>query len=277
MNKQISLVKLDRSVDVVIVTKDKYNFLSKTVNLINSLIPYHRLIVVDSTENPDVKFLEDLNVEYILTPNAKLGFARQKGLLATCCQYVVYLDDDVIFSSNFVDALFPFLLSSPNVVAVSGNVIYGFKGDPVLFKLFSHSHQSVKLGHSGGFVLMKRDAILKAGGYYEHIHRGEDAELAYRLQKKGLMWLRCGNVVCYHPSTLKEMIVRNYYNGMGLRHLWLNGYVNLFAFFARLFGKTVLMPFYYFFWTGEPRIIVCYFLLNLSNLLGFGRGIKRND
>jgi glycosyltransferase involved in cell wall biosynthesis len=259
-------------VDVVIVTKDRPDLLRKQVLQIREKIPFRKIVVVDTSKVLDKSFYEGLGVEVLHVPESKLGFARQRGLEACDSEFVFGIDDDIVLTKNCYNILFDFLNNSPeDVFAVSGRVIYGYKGDAVLEKIFKAGRPK-RFTHSAGLVLMKREVLLSAGGYSVRTHWGEDAELAYRLERQGLYWCLC-DCEGYHYATFLGMIKRYWHNGQMMA--WI-GTKSMLWCFSRFFGKSFVMPFYYCFRTREPRALVYYCLLNLASLFGYGRELKKN-
>lgn len=259
-------------IDVIICSKDHPKLLESQVQQIRRLIPFHEIIVVDSSEKLDKRLCEQLTVKVLHTPLVKLGFARQEGLLASQADLVFFIDDDIILEKDCFSKMY-WGLNGDKVVATSGRVVYGWDSDPVMLKLFRHG-RPVKQGGSGGLMLGKREVLLKLGGYNRDIHWGEDAELCQRIERHGYKWIRVLSAVSYHPSTLKEMISRNIRNGVGLKQLWLRG-GTLRSLFFRLFGRTFFMPFYYGWQTLDPRVMGYYFLISFPLLMSFFWSLKK--
>jgi glycosyltransferase involved in cell wall biosynthesis len=237
-------------------------------------VDFNKTIIVDSSQSPDQQFLEQIADRVIYTPNVKLGWARQEGLLASSSTYVFFLDDDITVEDGAFDLMMT-EIKKQNVAAVSGKVVYGFNSDDVLFKLFSAGKLPRKV-HSAGFVLMERKPVLAINGYNRDVHWGEDMDLAYRLETRGLTWVGCEAATCYHEATFKEQIIRSWLNGKSSKLLWLRG-KSLLRMFGHFFGKTFVMPVYYCFKTREPRVLIYYFAMNLVALFGFGLGLKNES
>jgi glycosyltransferase involved in cell wall biosynthesis len=259
--------------DVVICT-NRPELIKKQFKHVSFLVPYKNFIVVDSSEKLNKKFYDGLPIKLIHTSLARLGFIRQVGLLNCSSELVFFVDDDITLEPDCFKHLHSTLTNAPkSVLAVNGKVVYGINSDSVLHKLFKCGRTNERRGHSAGFVLMRREPVLAIGGYNKNVHWAEDAELCQRMEKNGFEWIRCWDAVCYHEATFKDMVVRSWKNGKGLKIWWKNG-ASLRGLFARFFVKTFIMPVYYAFKAKEPRIIVYYFVMNLAMLLGFGKGVK---
>lgn len=259
-------------VDVIVCTKNKHTTLPKCVEQIREFIPYNKIIIVDSSENPNLNILNKLGALLIFTPNAKLGYARQKGLDASTTDRVFYIDDDIILDKCAFGEMMK-LFEEPNVIGVSGRVIYGWKSNKVLFKLYSRG-RPIKHGGSGGLVILDRKEVLNLGGYNKNIHWGEDAELCHRIEQHGLVWTRALKAKGYHPCTFTQFLQRGKRNGEGYKVLWLFG-KKLLPILVQLSGRTFFMPVYYTIQIRDPRILVYYFLYNMLFLCGFLLEMKR--
>ena len=80
--------------DLIICTKNRTSILKKTISNVKSKAAFNRTIIVESSQSPNKKFLEKIADCVLYTPDAKLGKARQMGLLASESEYVFFLDDD---------------------------------------------------------------------------------------------------------------------------------------------------------------------------------------
>lgn len=254
-------------VDVVICTKDRPKRLCAAVAQARQLIPCNQIIVVDSSVRPPKKLLDSLNVNYMFTPNAKLGFARQQGLRRASTEYVVFLDDDIKLEPDWFPKMFTTLTTSKsNVLAVSSKVIFGYRTDKILEKLCTRANRGE--GGSIGICLLKRAPILALGGFNLAVHRGEDLELHLRLKRDGFKWIREAKAVAYHPCTLKQYLKRARNNGFGYVLLWQTLHYR-FRFITERFASTLLMPIYYGILTLDLRVLAYYFTGKIITLLTF--------
>ena len=266
------LLKVKPKVDVVICTKDRPHSLPKAVNQVRKEIPHNEIIIVESSEQPNMKVLKDLGCKLVFTPNVKLGCARQVGLEKATNDYVFFIDDDITLEKHCFTYMFR-RLADPYVVGVSGRVVYGYRSNEILFNLYLHGRPP-KSGGSGGLALLKRKEVLALGGYNRDIHWGEDAELCARLEKNGLKWVRELSAVGYHKCSFREALQRAKRNGSGHIVLWRFGSKTLRNIFFRLVGRTFVMPVYYMLQTLEPRVLLFYFLYNLLFLTSFLKELR---
>jgi len=262
----------EMSVDVIITTKDRPNFLDEAVSQARRHVPCHKIIIVESSLNPDKKLLAELDVEAVFTPLANLGYARQEGLLAASTRIVMLIDDDLTLEKNWFHYMIDALESASDVLAVSSKVVFGWKTNKVLEKL--HRKGRRRLGASGGATLLKREEILKLGGFNRAIHRCEDEELELRVMHHGFKWKRVNEAIAYHPCNLQHYLKRAVQNGWGWIMIWFHTDLR-FQFIMRRTGSLFIMPIYYMFLTCDPRVFAHYFTYKLRSLLTFLKEVKK--
>ena len=257
-------------VDVIICTKNRPHLLRKAVQQARNSVPTNNVIVVDSTPNPNMNLLNSLNVKLVFTPDVKIGYARQRGLMEATTKYVVFLDDDLELERNWFDPLFKELCSDEKVVAVSPKIVYGYKTDPVLRKLFGGKYSTSKHGGSAGAAIMDRTKVLAIGGYNKNMHWGEDGELFMRIEKHGLKWLRIRAFTAHHPCTFKQHLQKALRNGAGMASIWKAGSdLPLFPWMVKMARRFLVAPIILTFARREPRILVYHSLYHLLYLLSF--------
>lgn len=259
-------------VDVVICTKDRYHLLPSMVDQVKRKIPFHNIIVIDSSERPDYGYNGSLwhmlDVITVFTPNARLGYARQAGLFESDTEYLVYLDDDVELGDNWFNALYEKLLEDERNVAVSSLIRFKCPSHPEIEYIFDYSRSS---GASSGAMLMNRHKIASIGGWDMLIHRGEDTELYSRVNRHGLRWLRLLNVQVIHPVTWEGWLHRAYVNGYGTPKRFkmrTRIFKSLFAYARIILGSS-----YYTFKAKNLSVFKAYFLYRLMFFLGSVKGV----
>jgi len=273
------MIQREAKVDVIICSKDRSLLLRTAVAQARKTIPCNDVIVVESSLSPNKEMLNDLGVETVFTPNAKLGYARQQGLLKARTKHVAFLDDDLELEKNWFPPLFRILTSDCKVVAVSSQVVYRSEADPVLTKLYSASPTIPRFwrqrpGGSAGACVMKRKEVLAAGGYNPTVHRGEDTELFFRLQRRGLKWLRAVDSVAYQSCTLKEQLRRFRRNGEGLADAWKRSFnLPLLPIIVLLTRRVFVAPTILMFTRKDPRVSVYHIILQFVLLASFLRKI----
>ena len=257
---------------MVIVTKNRYGLLATATEQAKTRLPCKKLVVVDSTEHPNKAFISGLDIDVaVYTPNAKLGYARQKGLEQATTEYVVFLDDDILISFNWFHETFKRLESSPKHAVVSSLIIFQDSKYPELETLCTSGRQA---GHSGGALILHREKVLACGGWNKNVHFGEDYELALRLRRHGLVWTRTTATRAFHPITLAAWLRRAFRNGKAVISLSQIGAASKGFIIARTFMSTFVMPVYYLFRTQNSKVFYIYARFKWNFLLGCLKGLK---
>jgi GT2 family glycosyltransferase len=241
------------TVDVVICTKNRSEKLVSAVIQARSLFPINQVIIVESSPNPDMELLENLNVKTVFTPDVLLGYSRQEGLLAANTEDVVFLDDDIIVEPQWYQKMDRALQKNQKAFAASSKVIFGYGCDKTLMKLHTCSLRGE--GASIGVAIIHRKLAIDLGGFNRKVHRGEDTEFELRAGAKGYKWIRVSSALAYHPLTFKEYINKAEVNANSWLQLWSNMKSKLrLKFLAYRYGSALLMPFYYGVLSHDPRV-----------------------
>lgn len=264
---------MEKKVDVVICTKDRYELLSKAVDQAKSVLPCNQVIVVDSALSPNRTLLEGLGVHTVFSPDALLGFARQQGLKAAVTDLVVFLDDDIVLEKDWFRIMKQALDREPDAVAVSSKIVFGYGTDKVLEKMHRMAIRSE--GGSIGISVLKRKEILALGGFNRHVHRAEDTELHLRIKKHGFKWIREQNAVAYHPLTFKEFMDKSRRDVGGWLLIWKYSSQRI-MFIAERTGSALFMPIFYGLLTFDFRVFTYYFLFKINILISFLRRVNQN-
>lgn len=260
-------------VDVVICTKNRYHLLPNAVAQARKQIPYNKILVVDSSSEPNILFLKPLGVEIYCTPDVLLGYARQIGLMCASTDLVVFLDDDITLTDGWYKTMYSALMRDSKALAVSGKVVFGHETDSALEKLHLCSLRGE--GASIGVALLKRKEALAVGGFNPQMHRGEDAELELKMKSKGYKWLRVPSAVAFHPLTFPEYMQKAKDNVEGWMLIW-NHSNHRIRFLIERTGSWLLMPFYYGFLTKNVKVAYYYFRFKATSLFTFLWRIKLN-
>lgn len=195
--------------DVIIVSKDRYPLLFRQIKRIKTNFPYNKIIVVDSNERiPNViqRLYHEENIEYYHTPNAKLGYARQKGLGAVSTPFFFMVDDDIVFYKGLAEKLYSEMLKyGPTVFAMSPVIIFGTNKD--IISVYTRKKKDSE-GVSSGCCMLFTQTAINIGGFNTKIHIGEDAELFNRARTKNYRWIRKHGLFVRHPGNNVEFIFR---------------------------------------------------------------------
>ena len=150
-----------------------------------------------------------------ITPAAK---ARNNGAARAKSEILVFLDDDVrLGDDNTFSNLVKPLIEDENVGMCGASHLIPKDANGFQKKCAQQiSHMQDKIMDNAQEVgvvgaaccAIKKDLFLAEGGFNAGMIRGEDQELCFRLQKKGLKIIRSAKAWIYHPPSvnLKEFI-----------------------------------------------------------------------
>lgn len=138
-------------------------------------------------------------------PTAAKG--RNKGAHEAEGSLLFFLDGDTIVNPSFLTKAVNFLKEHEDVAAVSGfrkeihpeNSIY----NKILDLEWLHNEGEAQ--YCGGDTVMRKDALLQAGGYKEDLIAGEEPELCFRIRKNN--W-RIFTIA--EPMTGHDLNIRNF-------------------------------------------------------------------
>jgi len=138
------------------------------------------------------------SVKLVHEPKKGLVRARQAGFLVSTGDLIANMDADTKITENWLDTIFLEFSSNPDLAALTGPCKFFdlTASKKILVKFFyflvylNYLFQKIIL-RKAGFLqgannIVRRDALLKAGGYNRDIDfYGEDTDLAKRIQKEG--------------------------------------------------------------------------------------------
>jgi GT2 family glycosyltransferase len=205
---------LQRSVTVVVATRNRRDELLRTLGRLAELSPSAPLIVVDNRSDdgttPAVR--ERFAEVKVLTPRRNLAAAgRNLGVRQAATPYVAFSDDDSWWAPGALERAAAVLERHPRVALVVARTLVGpqERPDPMNRALASSPLPAADgagpsvLGFLACSAVVRRDAFLRAGGFSPLFGvGGEETLLAYDLAAAG--WRLCyrEDVVCHHhPST----------------------------------------------------------------------------
>lgn len=146
-----------------------------------------RLIAEKYTNALPIRYLENK------TPQKNIGLLRNKTILSSQGEYILFLDDDTrILQKNFLArALEIFKQPNPDVIIPLGKASYGIvRGRYDFFDAFS-------FGNAG--VLYKREVLKKLRGFRNDLSSYEDIEFGIRLTICGYKIIKTNELVYLHP------------------------------------------------------------------------------
>lgn len=190
---------MDNMVSVIIPTYKNRGGLSQSVEsaLSQDGVDVEIIVVDDNdpdsewrfkTESEMKKYENKSNVIYIKHDKNKNGAAaRNTGIKASSGEYIAFLDDDDIFLPHKLIRQIEYLSNHPNYAGVYGQLIRNGKvvsfgvpeGDLSKDLLLLRAHLQTST------LLIKKDAVIKIGGFDETFYRHQDYEFLLKYFQSG--------------------------------------------------------------------------------------------
>jgi glycosyltransferase involved in cell wall biosynthesis len=157
------------------------------------------IIINDGSTDKSLEILEyyarqDNRIKLINQENIGLVKSLNKGLKISQGNFIARMDADDISKPERFEKQIEYLKNHPNCVIVGCEVLQiDMDGAPICNMGIPLSHEEIDagllLGRGGDIrhpaVMMRRDAVLKLGGYREQFKTAEDLDLFLRLAEQG--------------------------------------------------------------------------------------------
>jgi len=158
------------------------------------------IIVVNnaSTDRTREVALGYSGVRVVDEPHKGLTFARQAGFAASTGELIANVDSDSRLTSGWVEKVLATFAAEPKIVSLSGPFIYYDLTSwqrvsvrlfyMVAFVVYAMNRWVLRAGSmvQGGNFVLRRDALLKIGGFNTAIaFYGEDTDIARRMSQVG--------------------------------------------------------------------------------------------
>jgi GT2 family glycosyltransferase len=217
---------------VVVITHDRIDELSRSLDRLAELPERLPVIVIDNGSDPPVpgSLVErDDGWRLVRLPRNEGAAARNVGVQAASTPYVAFNDDDTWWESGSIDLAADLLDAHPAVAVVNARIVIEPAGidDPICEELVGTPlHAEGVPGHVlgsflAGAAVVRRSAFVEVGGFERRLLIGGEEELlAIDLRMSGwqLVYLPEARIH-HHPSTARDPHLRR---RQGIRnHLWL--------------------------------------------------------
>lgn len=201
--------------DIVVCTRNNESTIRQCIERILKCAAPHRLIVIDGkSSDRTTEIASQLGAEIYSDDGNGLGYARNMALKLSISPLLGFVDADALIPNNWLSLHEHF--KDPNVATASAATIYGY-GNPPLQKLYEWLAKTSN--EDAGFVgtIVRREAIIEAGGIREDLQAYEDWELKTRLKNHGMKWVWDRKVVIHHPLSMRSYLshVRHWGKGAG--------------------------------------------------------------
>ncbi len=187
-------MKLNEITVVLPTRNEEHNI----VSFLDSLPTEVKLIVVDASDDATRQLVETCRPANTLVISCPGGItaARQLGAEAAETEWLLFSDADIVFADDYFEGL---------VLNDVTDVTYG----PKLSKdAFQRHYRWVAWGQalcqrlripaaSGSNLMVRRNALIKAGGFDLDLNCNEDSELVWRMKRRGFTTAFAGDLVVY--------------------------------------------------------------------------------
>lgn len=213
-------------ISVIIPTYNRAESLKRTLKALatQDLAPNrYEVIVVDDASSDDTgRIVRDFIAEHSLAQwqylrhgeNGGRPSALNSGILAAGAPLVAFIDDDLVPCRNWVSAHVARHQRETRPAAVVGKVSY--PEDWIAKSNLIRFRNSRYIGHNkdtaralagtalsaryfaGGNSSLSRTTLIEVGMFDARMRRGQDGELAFRLQQKGLIFVYAADAAALH-------------------------------------------------------------------------------
>lgn len=208
-NKKTSSTKTPLTISVLlpVYSGTTPTFLAVALSsIVKQTVPIDELIVVfDGPVNPAVEnCIENAipstfksKIKYVkYETNRGLGYALNKGVQASSCDFILRMDDDDYSVPDRVKLQLSTINCNPDMDVIGGQIIEFQKNIPPNLRLVPYSHRDIykKIGLRNTMnhvtVAIRRKSLLAAGNYNQSSRAGfEDYELWCRMLAKGFKFM----------------------------------------------------------------------------------------
>lgn len=215
-------------ISVIIPTFNSLEYLDRCVGSVAEAVRHYgnaELILVDNgSSDGTYERTRELFPQAIVAraPNVRIGAVRNRGARLGDGEYLAFVDSDCCVPPDFLNRAVE-IVQAANADAVGCE--YTLPSESVWHeKVWHFLHWPPLSGYtpyrySSGYLLIRREAFEKAGGFSESLVTGEDAEIGLRFRRAGMRVFRANELPAYHmrnPKTLKAFFRKEIWRGLGM-------------------------------------------------------------
>jgi glycosyltransferase involved in cell wall biosynthesis len=198
-------------VSVVVTTYNYERFIIDALDsvLAQTLQPFEVVVIDDGSTDDTARIVAafaDRGVRYVRQSNGGAAAARNRGIRETTGDLVGFLDADDIWLPTKLERQVEYLARNPDAVMVSGQKIWwDFERDTRRIEVIreldgSKQRREICITNTVGnpsMVLVRRDAIRRAGPFDETLRWGQDWEFFIRIASLGRVGVDVDPVIIY--------------------------------------------------------------------------------
>lgn len=197
---------------------------------IEHIMQYNKceLIIIDNNSTDytkqylkNLKKISNKNVKVVLlNNNTGVPEARNIGASLASCEYLIFIDNDIIIKCNFYDIIQPFIKNDN--IAIVGARILGVNDSKIDTWVYNISQKKYSENSfytytfSGGAVAIKKDIFLNVGGYDGKLFFSqEEKDISMRILNANYKIIYFHKFLCIHHHIIINKITgdnRLYYN-----------------------------------------------------------------
>jgi len=219
LSKQVTSMK--PPITVVVLSYNRGPCLLDTVAALRALPEAPAIVVVDnhSTDGTPARLRQRFpDVRLIVLPENRGAAGRNAGLHAATTPYVALCDDDTRWAPGALARACALFEHAPDVAVLAARVLVGAAEveDPTCRLMAASPLPRAALpgpslvGFMAGACVLRRDAVLAAGGFESRLFiGGEEALLALDLLDAGWRLCYCAELTVHHyPSNIRDAAAR---------------------------------------------------------------------
>jgi glycosyltransferase involved in cell wall biosynthesis len=243
-----------------------------------------KIVIVDNGSTDNTLFLasefaEAVDMQTLVTSSKGegLGGTRQMAVANAEGDYILWVDDDLVLSKEYLRNQVEFMEKNQRVGAAEGFVVLPIVKQSIFIKMDLYHllpHQSSKLKSVGtGGAIFRLQALKMVGGFDTHIKgAGEDLDISRRIKEMG--WVLSINTSAnlyqkYPPTTVEALLKRNFGYGYGNHYIFhkfkdRQFLVQCFPPYALLSGLKMTYTLYR---TTKQKVVFFFFTVHLFNMI----------
>ncbi len=225
-------LRLERSVTVVIVTRDRRDELTRTVGLLGELTPAARVIVVDNGSEDGTAWAVAAGYPRVrlVRSRSNLGaLGRNLAVRGVQTRYVAFCDDDVRWQAGSLTRAADLLDANPALASVTARILVdpSLEEDPIVPELRDSPVPGPwwlpgppPLSVLASATMFRVAAFRQVAGFFPRLWLGGEEELlAIDLATRGWWMCYAEELIVHHaPSKMRQLTRRRQ---MGIRNtLW---------------------------------------------------------
>lgn len=202
-------------VDVVIITKNSENMLSKCLRSIYENVPLNRLIIVDgNSTDKTIEIVREFQKKHenvlVLQDKGNRATARQKGIDQVKTEWFMFVDSDAVLCQNWFKKAEKHL--DHKVGAIWGIEVWSTIQNPEILKMFLWITRKIFDLRGGTHDILIRTDLVKDIEIPRALHVFEDAYIKDWITQKGYKLIACYDPYCIHYRPASVWTIRGSLN-----------------------------------------------------------------